>query len=624
MSIRDDFFASKAVGALWDVAVSIKRGNPLPLDSNSVFESYEALETYVAGPLAYPGQVVAVVGESSTNIYYLNQNLGIQAVGGVPSVDDKTIELNNDTLSLYNFEKFFYKFVEETVDETSGETVAAHYEKVAVSETNPWKAGLEPKVVLEGEEYVIGWFEPKDTIVEELQDTVAELKTSTENLDDSINGENGLVKQIDAIKKDIGVKADAEKEIVASGIYAELDKKADANNVYTKTETDTLIANAAHLKRKVFETKELAQAFVNENIATAEQYIYMVPSGLQLDSNRYYEYMVVEGVLEQVGNWEVNLDDYFTEGELKDYLNNYYTQNEVNAILANYAKSSDLEGYYTSEQVDQLLAKEYTKEEVDNLLKDYVKAEIGKNLVLDTEIIKLATIKENAEPNYIKTVTSDFKVSEAGELSLVSIKSSQISDLQDELNKKVNVKSSNFNGVDTEWILLSPENQAKLNALVIGEEGVEISGKVNAENVEGLNSWILTNRDTVQGLYPTADADKLKNIEAGAQVNFIKEVDTVQFSVNENGVLSLNSINVNKINNLESVLPGFTAVSNDFVINEIDNVKTLALKDSYVTTTVYAAEVGDLSKLIHVASEKSTIVDEINSINERLEWQDLI
>ena len=55
MSIRDDFFANKAVGALWDVAVSIKRGNPLPLDSNSVFASYEALETYVAGPLAYPG-----------------------------------------------------------------------------------------------------------------------------------------------------------------------------------------------------------------------------------------------------------------------------------------------------------------------------------------------------------------------------------------------------------------------------------------------------------------------------------------------------------------------------------------------------------------------------------------
>ena len=249
----------------------------------------------------------------------------------------------------YNFEKFFYKFIEETIDETTGETVKAHYEKVAVSETNPWEAGLEPKVVLEGEEYVIGWFEPKDAIIEELQDTVAELKTSTETLDNSINGENGLVKQIDAIKEDIGVKADAEKEIAASGIYAELDKKADANSVYTKTETDTLIANAAHLKRKVFETKELAQAFIDENATTADQYIYMVPSGLQLDSNKYYEYMVVDGVLEQVGNWEVNLDDYFTEDELKTYLNDYYTETEVDAILADYAKSSVLEGYYTSE-----------------------------------------------------------------------------------------------------------------------------------------------------------------------------------------------------------------------------------------------------------------------------------
>ena len=620
MSIRDDFFASKAVGALWDVAVSIKRGNPLPLDSNSVFESYEALETYVAGPLAYPGQVVAVVGESSTNIYYLNQNLGIQAVGGVPSVDGKTIELNDDTLSLYNFEKFFYKFIEETVDETTGETVKAHYEKVAVSETNPWEAGLEPKVVLEGEEYVIGWFEPKDAIIEELQDTVAELKTSTETLDNSINGENGLVKQIDAIKKDIGVKADAEKEIAASGIYAELDKKADANSVYTKTETDTLIANAAHLKRKVFETKELAQAFVNENATTADQYIYMVPSGLQLDSNRYYEYMVVEGVLEQVGNWEVNLDDYFTEDELKTYLNDYYTETEVDTILAAYAKTSDLEGYYTAEQVDQLLAKEYTKEEINNLLKEYVKIETGKSLVSDTEIAKLATVKENAEPNFIKAVTQDFKVNEAGELSLVSIKSSQVSDLQDELNKKVDTKTSNFNGVETEWILLSPENQAKLNALVIGEEGVEISGKVNADNVEGLGSWIVTNRDTISGLYPTEDATKLKRIEAGAEVNFIKSVNTDEFTVNDDGLLTINKISVNNIANLDSKLPGFTKVSNDFVIEE----DTLKLTKTYLESSVYLAEVGDLTQLIHAKKENSTIVDEINFINERLQWADLI
>ena len=94
MSIRDDFFAAKLNGSLWDVAVSIKRGNPLPLDADSIFDSYAALEAYAADVLAYPGQVVAVVNEDSTGIYYLDQNLAIHPVGISPSGDEKTIEVS--------------------------------------------------------------------------------------------------------------------------------------------------------------------------------------------------------------------------------------------------------------------------------------------------------------------------------------------------------------------------------------------------------------------------------------------------------------------------------------------------------------------------------------------------
>lgn len=96
MSIRDDFFAAKAKGSLWDVAVSIKRGNPLPLDADSIFESYAALEAYAADVLAYPGQLVAVVNADSTGIYYLDQNLAIQPVGVIPSGDNRTIEVSED------------------------------------------------------------------------------------------------------------------------------------------------------------------------------------------------------------------------------------------------------------------------------------------------------------------------------------------------------------------------------------------------------------------------------------------------------------------------------------------------------------------------------------------------
>ena len=93
MSVREEFFENQKQASLWDVAVSIQRGNPLPLDANSVFESYAALEAYVAGPLAYPGQVVAVVEETQTAIYYLDQNLSICsfATGGFDPT--QTIEL---------------------------------------------------------------------------------------------------------------------------------------------------------------------------------------------------------------------------------------------------------------------------------------------------------------------------------------------------------------------------------------------------------------------------------------------------------------------------------------------------------------------------------------------------
>ena len=108
MSIRDDFFAAQAKASLWDVAVSIKRGNPLPLDANAVYNALGTATvngettTYTAGslleyaktnPVAYPGQICAVVEESKTTIYYLDQNLEVQPVGIIPTGDNKTIEV---------------------------------------------------------------------------------------------------------------------------------------------------------------------------------------------------------------------------------------------------------------------------------------------------------------------------------------------------------------------------------------------------------------------------------------------------------------------------------------------------------------------------------------------------
>ena len=583
MSIRDDFFANQAVAALWDVAVSIKRGNPLPLDSNSVFKSYADLETYASGVLAYPGQIVAVVNADSTEIYYLDQELAIKPVGSVPTADNKSIQVVDGILGLYNYGTSYYKYIEEVKDDEGNVTSPARYEKVEVSTDNPWISGLEPRVIDEDGELVIGWFEPNPTTIEGVQAQISDLQQTVE----------GIVDEIGAPAKD--------ELNPATGLYAELDKKADKDSVYTKTETDNLIASVDHLKRKIFESKALAEAFIAENPDTADQYIYMIPSGSELDSNRYYEYMLIEGTLEQVGNWEVNLNDYFTEDELKSYLESYYTESEVQAILADYAKKTDLEGYYTAEQVDNLLTGYYTSEKVNELLQKYVLTEEGKGLVDNSEIEKLKTVKENAEPNYIKSVTSDFKVSENGLLSLESIGIAQVGRLQETLDNKVErTYTTNADGSKTEWGLLSPVDKQKLDALVIGESGVEISGTVNAANVKQLDEWIVNHRNDIAGLYPVADSTKLDGIEAGAQKNFITSVEVGVFTVNDGHLALVDKLPATRVEGLVEVQ------------NAINTFST-----TYVSTTVFNTKVGTLEQTI------SDMSKDILELDERITWHEL-
>lgn len=122
-----------------------------------------------------------------------------------------------------------------------------------------------------------------------------------------------------------------------------------------------------------------------------------------------------------------------------------------------------------------------------------------------------------AERNVIQTVSTEFAIDDARNLTVKAVDKSKITGLDTALAGKVD-KAEGYS-------LLSPTDKQKLDALVIGEGGgVEISGKVNASNVEELDTWITTNRDNIGGLLSTADATKLEGIEAGAQVNQIEAV----------------------------------------------------------------------------------------------------
>lgn len=64
-----------------------------------------------------------------------------------------------------------------------------------------------------------------------------------------------------------------------------------------------------------------------------------------------------------------------------------------------------------------------------------------------------------------------------------------------------------------EGTLLSPTDKNKLDSLIITEDGVEISGTVEAKNIQGLEDWIKKNRNSINGLLSTDLEDKINSID---------------------------------------------------------------------------------------------------------------
>lgn len=100
------------------------------------------------------------------------------------------------------------------------------------------------------------------------------------------------------------------------------------NNTYTKEETNSeiskAVANAGHLKRVI----KNSVADIDLTADDADQYIYLVPNVDNEDGNKYDEYIVIDGALEKVGDWKVNLDDYVQKVEGKDLSTNDYTDED--------------------------------------------------------------------------------------------------------------------------------------------------------------------------------------------------------------------------------------------------------------------------------------------------------
>ena len=409
--------------------MAIYRNEPIPLDSSAVWYTYEEMAEYASNhPTAYVGQILGLVDATNrtATAYIITSVAGaLKEVGAATVVDEHTIVVNDGALALHDFGVAYYKYVAAT------DTAEAKYVRVVVGDIDPdtgvayeWKNGLEPKVVIEDGEAVLGWYEPNPTTMEGVSANIASLQNS-----------------IDAINTNIGnlEKADDDLEAGVAAINTKL------KNIYTKTETDSAIAAAVsaadHLKREVVtELPSVDDADLNT--------IYMIASGLQDDDNKYYEWMVINGAWEQIGSWEVDLSNYATKTELSGKVDkqtgySLVSDEEITKLgtvsanaQPNFVKSVgsefavDNNGNLTLEAIpeDLDLSSNNTIEQINTGLSTKVTAKTGYDLVSQDQIEKLAALPADAEKNYISDVTAELKV-EDGTLSIVSVAATKLSDL---------------------------------------------------------------------------------------------------------------------------------------------------------------------------------------------------
>ena len=175
----DNYFDKDGLG----FPLNFRRGNPNPLDNSSVWKSFVDAQNYAQNdPTAYVGQILSVVDNENAvvDVYKINDTAGnLILVGTVTLGDDQSIVKNeDDTLSLYDFGKKYYKFVAAEGD------VVAHYEV-----TEGWKDGLEPKV----SGGVLAWYEPNPTTVDGIQPFINMLQAQVDTAEIAIKSNTDAI-----------------------------------------------------------------------------------------------------------------------------------------------------------------------------------------------------------------------------------------------------------------------------------------------------------------------------------------------------------------------------------------------------------------------------------------------
>lgn len=86
--ISKDKLFEKLAGSFWNAGVTFERTNPVPLEKYSLFKTLAEAETYAnTSPVAYPGQPIAVVGDDSTTLYFIDNDGTLKPIASGSSTE---------------------------------------------------------------------------------------------------------------------------------------------------------------------------------------------------------------------------------------------------------------------------------------------------------------------------------------------------------------------------------------------------------------------------------------------------------------------------------------------------------------------------------------------------------
>lgn len=539
-----------------DFAVGINRLTAFPLDPKSYFESYDAAVAAAAtaepagstNTVYYYGNPVVVVENGKAKIYQIQPDKTLSGVGEEIVINENVFTKDAEgKLSLYGF-------------------------ATAV-------AGAQLTVGTDGK---LSWVKPDTTTVDGLSTKVAALETNIGNLQTEIGKK--------ANSEDVYNKTDIDGRLTT--VAEEIAKKANAADVYTKDETDLAIdaavAGASHLTRQIVTAQELA-AFIANPATASDNVIYMQKFSSGEGKDNYKEYMRfgAEGSysIELIGDTSVDLTDYAKTID-------------VNTTLESYAKTTVTDNLATQIEANATAISQKADTTVVETLSGKVDKNTGDIAAL-TEVVNgkanqndLATLTTTVEGHTADLATLTNTVAGKADASAVTELTTKVTKNTDDLatltttvDGKVDKVTSEVDGKQVAWTLLSPTNKTKLDNLVLNEDGtVGISGSVAAEKVTGLADWVTGQRDSTPGLLSAADEAKLDGIAEGAQVNVIEAIKlagqtenlaiidkvvelpfatgevagivktSAEVGLDSNNALEIKSLNVNKLVQTEDVL----------------------------------------------------------------------